>query len=656
MKKIVLILTLLGTGTFHAAVDWFPLSSNYFGAANLATVVYNAGNSNGQLTTSEFNNVHLPGPYVWPKFSVTPAQNPFLIAGFIQFNTGTSTRDLTAPGALQFDNINKTWLTGTATFGIGNNFGWADPVDWTHFTFGTITNGGAVNFDLAMDPTGNSLWAASYTELNTNASNNYYNSIVVSSALQNPLTVNGGLGMAMVPNGSNGCQNLKLYPIRTASISTLAHTYAFPQIAIDASGNGAVIFKEILFTNTLSAAPIYGAIFPSGGSWSGLTTLNPNGYSWTSTTQQIIHQIAAGGNTTGAGQIVAVWYDQTVGAFQSSSVLKSLGGWDTTQTIATTATPTLFYFDFDGGDGNDSGNGPSNIIAVGVDGQGIAHCLYTYTNPTPTIIAAKKLAADGTSWVFTATLSTPGATALHPRIAVKSDGTALGVWDENGTTIMASYYNGTSWQTTPFTVSTTPGAGYPQVAFDSNSAHAIVGWAENDPLGPPLFTGNPGIGALVSLFDGTSFSQEQKISSFWDGVGNAISLTAVDYSGSIPKIVFCQYGAVSLTSAIGTITPCPGNNVVTLPPQPVNNLTAAVVRDRFAFQTNLVTQLTWTASPTIGVTTYAIYKNGNLLGNFPSARLYYNDYDTTVGVTYTYAVVAQTATGSSAPVSLVFTR
>lgn len=92
------------------------------------------------------------------------------------------------------------------------------------------------------------------------------------------------------------------------------------------------------------------------------------------------------------------------------------------------------------------------------------------------------------------------------------------------------------------------------------------------------------------------------------------------------------------------------------PPLPPTNLRGKEIENKFLTETDHIIQLKWNASPTAGVVSYNVFRNGKLIGNVKATDpLVFNDHDRNPKKSYEYAVRAVAANGTqSAPVVIIF--
>lgn len=606
---------------------------------------------NAQFDQGNYSGTNAPPkPIHFPKFLSRPGVNPLLLGSLMtpSFSFGFITS--VSAGIYQFDNNEKAWV---------NTYGFFSPLLISILEAKDNDKAAlTINYDAAMNGDGDWIGAVFYYDQATIGSGAFdtTGSILVS---QDFISFPGDMVLSEPPS----IGTLALETIETDTNDDVS-TYAFPQIATDDAGHAAVLYKEFLLAEQLGTIPkMKGSVF-NGVTWVSVPAIEiGDGYSGLNENQQLMHQVAGGGDVTDGGQIIGVWFNQTTGEYQSSNVNSGATGWEAPSTIASSVlftsnegSPVFFNFNADTPESR-----PSNVIAVGVDGSGMAHCLYTVAavgaNP---IIEAKSKAPGAGAW-STATVISSGGIARHPRIAVRSNGTAMAVWDEGpagAEQIMAKIFDGIAWQEETFTVSQTPGAGYPQVALEPNSDKAIVTWASNDTT--------PAYKATAALFDGTSFADEAPIS--YDGqtdINKKVLLTTADYTGDLPKITYTvntdgkplitQFCTLSSAIALeGGSTGPTGPTGPTETVEPPTNLQGTKIKNKFALQTDNINRITWTASTTSDVTGYTIYRNGTLIGFSPSYQLFFDDHNRRPGVVSTYSVITQTSSGFSTSESIQF--
>lgn len=180
------------------------------------------------------------------------------------------------------------------------------------------------------------------------------------------------------------------------------------------------------------------------------------------------------------GNGMAVWgfYDGVSQyIIQARRYMASTQSWDSTTTNL--SVPSTNYAD-------------QPQITLNAAGSGFA--IWQRTDDAPPnngVIQAKHYIA-GSGWDATITdLSDSSANGALPQIAVDNAGHAIAVWRwlDSGSgfqVIQASYFDGTSWQVTPTTLSLDTGnSDLPQIAMNA-SGDAMVVWTWNDPDNGPV--------------------------------------------------------------------------------------------------------------------------------------------------------------------------
>lgn len=83
--------------------------------------------------------------------------------------------------------------------------------------------------------------------------------------------------------------------------------------------------------------------------------------------------------------------------------------------------------------------------------------------------------------------------------------------------------------------------------------------------------------------------------------------------------------------------------------QPPSNLQGKQEKNDFAFEYELYNQLTWTPSPSPGITGYFIYRNGIKIAKVAATTHSYQDHNRKKGVSYNYAITAFDSAGDESP-------
>ncbi len=234
------------------------------------------------------------------------------------------------------------------------------------------------------------------------------------------------------------------------SISVSGQDALVPEVAVDPSGNAAVICSRFNGTNftTRSATQLYGQ------TWSASVILSNPGQA--ASTQSIA--LDASGNATASWDL----YDGTNHMVQVST--KPFGSsWSSATTISTT--------------GNDA-----YIPQVAVDPAGDALVIWVEYNGTNFIAQAATKPASG-SWSSPVTISDSGVDVFDFSLKLDSAGNAVAVWDEsdgvNSVIVAASLPSGGSW-TTPVPISTSGNYAYLPVVGVDSSGNAVAIWLESN--------------------------------------------------------------------------------------------------------------------------------------------------------------------------------
>ena len=95
-------------------------------------------------------------------------------------------------------------------------------------------------------------------------------------------------------------------------------------------------------------------------------------------------------------------------------------------------------------------------------------------------------------------------------------------------------------------------------------------------------------------------------------------------------------------------------NGALFPPQPISALQVVLVKNQTLLQKDLVHVLTWTASTDLSVSSYLIYRNGQLIGQVAANTQFFEDHNRRSGEKDVYTVIASNSAGASSGVSVPF--
>jgi hypothetical protein len=238
------------------------------------------------------------------------------------------------------------------------------------------------------------------------------------------------------------------------TLSETGQDAAYPQIAVDGSGNAIVVW----YRSDGSKNRVQAAVRPaSTGVWSTLADLSD-------AEEDAEHPQVA---FDGSGNAIAIWqrYDGSRNRVQASVRPVGTGVWSTPETLSTAGRNAEYpQVAFDGS---------GNAIAVWIRSDGSKYRVQTSVRPVGTGV-----------WSTPAWLSDAGRNAHYPQVAVDESGNAIAIWyrsDGSKNRVQASVRPvGTGVWGAPDTLSAEGEyAEFPQVAFDG-SGNAIVVWRRLD--------------------------------------------------------------------------------------------------------------------------------------------------------------------------------
>jgi hypothetical protein len=226
-------------------------------------------------------------------------------------------------------------------------------------------------------------------------------------------------------------------------------------------------------------------------------------------------------------------------------------------------------------------------------------------------------------------------------IALDDSANAIAIWTlNNGSNeykLMVNRYSAGSWGTPIILDSTAPGSSlsFPNIGVDSQGNGYAV-W-----------------GKTAGSDSSVHFSEYLQASNSWSGSPTLLSTFGT--SSTSPNLSMNAFGGATVVWSIGdsgdqTIQAVYVGNQS---PNSPTNLTGTQVKNKFISQTDLVNQLTWTASSSESVSSYTIKRDGVKIANVSSTA--YQDHNRKKGESYTYLVTAVNTSGlESPPAILVF--
>jgi hypothetical protein len=139
--------------------------------------------------------------------------------------------------------------------------------------------------------------------------------------------------------------------------------------------------------------------------------------------------------------------------------------------------------------------------------------------------------------------------------------------------------------------------------------------------------------------------------------GTYTILTSSGITGAFDSVVFTgeeqTYELSYLPLGAPTFVQIAFLNPAPLPP---SNLQGKQSKNDFGLQYEFYNQITWTASPSPGITSYFIYRDGKKIAEVNSSIYTYQDHGRKKGVSYTYTITASnTKDIESSPINIVIT-
>ncbi len=377
-----------------------------------------------------------------------------------------------------------------------------------------------------------------------------------------------------------------------------------PSVGLDANGNaiaiwnGRVGFAQVVQSRTMN-----------GGVWGATTNLSDSSQNTTNP------QIGVNAN----GNAVAVWErpDGVHYVIQSKSLIS--GTWDVSATDLSDTSQDAF--------------GPqiavTNNKAVAVwrrdDGSGLIFIVTSKTKTMP----------SGT-WDAIAQDLSDASTTVNPHISLDTNSNGVAVWQGKNDLALASYriqaieYINGSWNFPTVTISDIAHDNEnPQVAVDFLTGDAVAIWQQE------IGIDNYVIQTASLPFNGN-----------WSPIRD---LSPNPPNGITPQDPQVAMDANGVPSAVWTQNGSPYNiwyDSTTVPVQPPTSLSGKQKNDNFGTLSELFNQLKWNASLSDDITGYAIYRNGTLIATVGSNVFRYEDHNRKKGQSTTYGVAAINASGS----------
>jgi hypothetical protein len=250
----------------------------------------------------------------------------------------------------------------------------------------------------------------------------------------------------------------------SSTVSSSGGTASTPQVSIDSSGNGIIVWEQPV----ISTPAIYASTL-SSGSWSSPTMISASGVNSTSP-----HVATSPSSTEKA---IAVWFSYDVSGSDYSNVyvqtssLQTGGSWTTPARLSSAG-----YMD------------PHNLsLGIGIDDNGNAAAGWNTSLNGSVITCQFTSKLNGANWVGAQSLNVANPAAYGMGFDVEPSGNMIAAWmgvDSTGTTLAVPASVATPvvssqiiWGA-PITLSTGNSNGYPQAAvnFSNNEIYATACW------------------------------------------------------------------------------------------------------------------------------------------------------------------------------------
>jgi len=230
------------------------------------------------------------------------------------------------------------------------------------------------------------------------------------------------------------------------------------------------------------------------------------------------------------------------------------------------------------------------------------------------------------------TLFGPSMLADEPKIAINSAGTAVAVWrgvgrDPDGV-IGIWAITGTGKKQLLMTPCITPNIGSP-------AGGTLI----------KITLREGGSNTVTDVYFGSQKATSFKIMSDTEIVACAPQAEApVTGRVKVNVLVKTETGSSSIKDLCNEFT------YVEVTPAPPASICGKQIRNRFSTQADLVNLVKWSASPTEGVTSYDLYRNGKLVATIPvEKKRVFKDKNRKKGRKYVYSVTARVGSNESEP-------
>ncbi len=294
-----------------------------------------------------------------------------------------------------------------------------------------------------------------------------------------------------------------------ALIENNAGDAAYPQVAMDTSGNAMVVWEQ--------GGSIYATRNTVGIGWDASATLIESGAGIAA-----IPQIAI----DGSGNAIAVW-QQNDGSYDSIYANRYVAGsgWGTAVLVESSST----------------GNAASPQIAA--DSNGNAMAVWFQSDGTYDSIYANRYTV-GSGWGTAGLIESDSAgAASNPQVAIEGSGNALAVWEQSDGTriniLSNRYTSGSSWGSAELIESDDTGsAGNAHIAVNSGG-HAMAVWEQGNNILANHYTAGSGWGSAELIeTDDTGGTSNPQVA--MDSDGNAMAVWE-QFDGSHTNVLSNRY-------------------------------------------------------------------------------------------------------------------
>lgn len=492
---------------------------------------------------------------------------------------------------------------------------------------------------------------------------------------------------------ANGWSDLTWSAVQT--IAEGKGTGADPRVAVNSAGTAVAVWVD-------TANQIQASVLPLGGVWTAPTIISPIGV--TAVGPRVIiteagEAIAVWETSTGSIQAAhfSVAWDApaTISTMAGNSLAELATNRSNSPTIATAVWQRLNAmgnheiiaapFDFSMGSWSlpsppieTSLGAPSPFPQVAMDIGGTrAIVTWSQFNGTSPVEGSTTSNPLSVAWGAPTLVSNAGASTggvLATLLTMDSLEQALAVWVDAalGDQIRSNTFTSGSWGAMPLTITTDSGVN-PQIALSTTGGHAIAVWEDNATMRVRVSTFTIGgmawsapifiSGAAAPLFPDVTIDNDENAVAIWreasvqasdSPLGGAWStpfvftgnpamdfpMVASNDSGYVVAIWAESDGGMTLVkSATASFSSSP--SVI----DPPTGLSASRQFNEFPTQKEYFNRLSWQASPSAGIASYRIFRDGVLIGQVPASQLFFEDHRQPKNQRVTYAVRAVNSSG-----------